>query len=305
MDDVVIVAVNGGPGSTAALAWALQWTRHTEQPLLVCTIFDAELFQPSAVEPGRDEVLRRARADVERLDPSARPEYRVLFGRPRDVLVDLSEDAAMIVLGAHEDEPVIGPFHGTLPLRVADRASCTVVVVPSDWSGRRGNVVVGVDYETDDEAIRFGVLAARASGAPLELVHGWQAVGYAAGGYYSWFETTEPIIEDAENDLREIAEPIRRAHPDLPLTTLAAEGRGADVLLDRAEFAELLVVGTHRRMAVVGMMLGSVSHDLIVNLPCPVAVVPTPTRRKRRDTRATAADAGESTASPEGAPAAG
>ena len=283
MDDAVIVAVNGGPGSTAALAWALQWTRHSKQQLLVCTIFDADLFEADAVEPGRDEVLRRARADVERLDPEARPDYEVQFGKPREVLIDLSRDAAMIVLGAHEDEPVIGPFHGTLPLRVADRASCPVVIVPSNWNGRRGNVVVGIDYETDDEAIRFGIVAARAFGATLELVHGWQAAGYAAGAYYSWFETTEPIIADAENDLREIAEPIRLAHPELHVTTLAVEGRPMDVLVDRAVFAELLVVGTHHRGALTGMMLGSVSHDLIVNLPCPVAVVPTDIRRKRRD----------------------
>ena len=47
-----------------------------------------------------------------------------------------------------------------------------------------------------------------------------------------------------------------------------------DALLDHAQAAQLVVVGTHGRGGFVGMLLGSVSRKVILGATCPVMIVP-------------------------------
>lgn len=279
MKDTVIVAVNGGSGSDAALRWALQWTSRTGQELAVCTIVDSDFFEADIFSLTREQVLRRARADVQRFAPHARPVYQIHRGRPAEELIEMSRHASMLVVGAHKADAISGLFHGTLPFRVADRASCPVVVVPSGWDRHEGRVVLGIDYETDDLAVPFAVRAAGMLHEPLEAVHTWQPAAYATGDYFSWFDYAEEANDAKWNLLHALTDPIVHEHPEIVVNGRVVEGRASDVILREARSAQLVVVGTHHRRAFAGMMLGSVSHDLLVTLPCPIAVVPTSTRR--------------------------
>ena len=47
----------------------------------------------------------------------------------------------------------------------------------------------------------------------------------------------------------------------------------AHALLDAADGADLVVVGSHGRGAVSELLLGSVSHQVVNRAPCPVVVV--------------------------------
>jgi len=49
------------------------------------------------------------------------------------------------------------------------------------------------------------------------------------------------------------------------ITRAAFQGHGAEVLLDEVAESDLLVVGA---------LLGSVSHHVVAQAPCPVVVVP-------------------------------
>jgi nucleotide-binding universal stress UspA family protein len=52
--------------------------------------------------------------------------------------------------------------------------------------------------------------------------------------------------------------------------------RPAQALLDRADNAQLLVVGSHCHGIRRRVFLGSVSHAVLYHAPCPVAVVRAP-----------------------------
>jgi nucleotide-binding universal stress UspA family protein len=52
-----------------------------------------------------------------------------------------------------------------------------------------------------------------------------------------------------------------------------AEGSAAQVLLDTAKGADLLVVGSRGHGEIVGALLGSVSQHCVHHAPCPVVVI--------------------------------
>jgi nucleotide-binding universal stress UspA family protein len=57
------------------------------------------------------------------------------------------------------------------------------------------------------------------------------------------------------------------------VSTTVAEGNAAQVLLDRAKGADLLVVGSRGHAGFAGALLGSVSQHCASHSPCPIVIV--------------------------------
>lgn len=66
---------------------------------------------------------------------------------------------------------------------------------------------------------------------------------------------------------------VLSGHPTVEVETVVAEGRAAQVLVDRARGADLLVVGHRGHGGLVGAFLGSVSFNCAAHAPCPVVIV--------------------------------
>jgi nucleotide-binding universal stress UspA family protein len=64
-----------------------------------------------------------------------------------------------------------------------------------------------------------------------------------------------------------------KKYPDVPVQCIIARDRPAYRLLEQAQHAQLVIVGSRGRGAFSGLLLGSVSHALLHHAPCPVAVV--------------------------------
>jgi len=147
----------------------------------------------------------------------------------------------------------------------------------------RAEVVVGTDTSADSRrAVEFAVREATLRDADL--------VAVMSVGSGTWPHATGGVstgrIEAAEHRLRHFLASIGTGGVDVTMvvTTLPA----ADALIDRARFAELLVLG-----APAGSISspGSVSGRCLTAARCPVTVVPS--KRQRRQPAPAARDRDE------------
>lgn len=151
-----------------------------------------------------------------------------------------------------------------------DRLTCEAMSDAGEKSERF--IVVGVDgSEPSLKALGWAAAQARLTGAKLRVVTTWE-VSTGTG----WVPTF-PVDYDPEvlarQALDEAVTTVLGADPDIEVERLVKEGHAAHVLLAAAGGADLLVVGSHGHGAVAGMLIGSVSEQVVRHAPCAVVVV--------------------------------
>ncbi|HEY7045759.1 MAG TPA: universal stress protein [Jatrophihabitantaceae bacterium] len=130
-------------------------------------------------------------------------------------------------------------------------------------------VVVGVDgSEPSHRALEWGAFLARTMGARLEAVIAWQLPASYGPSTADWDPEADMAVV-----LRDSVETVFGADRPVPLDTSVREGGAAHVLLEAAEGADLLVVGSRGHGGFAGLLLGSVSASVAEHAPCPVLVV--------------------------------
>jgi nucleotide-binding universal stress UspA family protein len=278
MVERVIVAVDGGPASRAALDWALERARTVPLNLELTTVVELGWSPVDAsdddFQPAYERALAEAAGYAARAFPQVKTTSFVRRGVPAEELVRASQDADLLVIGTNKTGKLVGAVHGTLPLRLAAHAGCAVAVVPADWTPGGTGVVVGVE---DDVTAAAPVAAAAAEaedrGDPLSLVHAW-SIPATLGVDFGATVPFDALIEAHTEILARSVARVASTNPALTVASQLIQGSAAPALVAAAASARLLVVGTHGRGAVAGLILGSVSHDVLLNMPCPVIVVP-------------------------------
>jgi nucleotide-binding universal stress UspA family protein len=120
---------------------------------------------------------------------------------------------------------------------------------------------------SSQQALRWAARQARLTGEELHAVSVWD---YPTGALVledvDWFGNASKTLDDAVT---------ASLHPDEADRVQRSVLRGypAQELLDAASEADLLVVGSRGRGGMVGMLLGSVSQNVVTNARCPVVVV--------------------------------
>ncbi|KDN87005.1 universal stress protein [Kitasatospora cheerisanensis] len=132
-------------------------------------------------------------------------------------------------------------------------------------------IVTGVDgSDSSRAALRWAVRQAALTGATVEAVITWE---YPA--VYGWglTLTDADFTAAAEQTLAKLVEEENDpAHP-VTISRRVQCGNAARVLLDAAEGAELLVIGSRGHGGFTGALLGSVGQHCVQHAPCPVVVV--------------------------------
>ncbi|MDQ0985718.1 universal stress protein [Streptomyces sp. V2I9] len=137
-----------------------------------------------------------------------------------------------------------------------------------------GRIVVGVDgSDASIKALHWAVRQAELTGATVEAVNSWE---YPAT---SWASMMPGMPEDfdpqalATVSLNEALEEALGAAGAAAVSKVVVIGNPAQALLDRAEGADLLVVGARGHTGLKATLLGSVSLHVTQHAPCPVTVV--------------------------------
>jgi len=136
-------------------------------------------------------------------------------------------------------------------------------------------IVVGVDGSDESkEALRWALEEARLRDATVRAVYAWRdpyvlAPGFGLPEDFEFDALRERAVETLDAVVAEVAG--KTSH--VPVEGVVAEGPAGSVLVQAAEGAELLVVGSRGHGGFVGLLLGSVSQQCVTHAPCPVLVV--------------------------------
>ncbi|WJY98523.1 universal stress protein [Corynebacterium fournieri] len=292
-EDIVVVAVDGSPASDNAVRWAANTAMKRDIPLRLAAAYSMPqfLYAEGMVPPQEvfDELQRETLQTIDRardialeVAPDLRIGHALAEGSPIDMLLEMSKDCTMVVMGSRGLSGLSGMVLGSVSGAVVSHASCPVVVVREDNAvtdvNKYGPVVVGVDgSEVSQRATEVAFEEAAARGAELLAVHTWvdtQIQGPGAGYAVSedhWKAVQEEKDELLTNALSELSE----KYPDVVVKKSITRDRPVRALASAAEGAQLLVTGSHGRGGFKGMLLGSTSRALLQEAPCPMMVVRT------------------------------
>lgn len=135
-------------------------------------------------------------------------------------------------------------------------------------------IVVGVDgSDTARSALRWALDEARVRQAEVDVVHTWHVPYTGAYPYATSILDPGEFEGEARRLLDETVEGADVT--GVPsVQRILAPGQAAHNLVAAAKGADLLVVGSRGRGGFAGLLLGSVSQQVVHHAPCPVVVVP-------------------------------
>jgi len=261
-----------------AVQWAVDYATPRRLELeLVHVLEETRAFVPKAL---RGEVLRSAEQQlggharhIADAHPLLRVRSIVLEGSPVDELSDRASTAELLVIGTHALKRFSNLIFSTRAAQVVSRSSVSVVIVPSEPREAGTGIVVGVDGSPASlAAVEFAAQEADRLGEPLTVVYAWRV---PAPWAIATIEADWPV-EPGDDDRIVLAESVAglpEKYPDLMVTEDINAMLPVDALIGAAAGARMLVVGTHGRKGFARFWLGSVSHQLILAMPCPLAVI--------------------------------
>jgi nucleotide-binding universal stress UspA family protein len=132
-------------------------------------------------------------------------------------------------------------------------------------------IVVGVDgFESSKAALRWAIRQAKLTGAAVDAVIAWH-IPVGTG----WIPTPDmpDYQEDASTVLAEAITEMCTVDPDVQVCPRVLEGRAGQVLVEAADGADLLVVGSEGHRGLAEALLGSVGQYCANHASCPVVVM--------------------------------
>ena len=281
-----LLTVDGSDHSYEAVH-ALKYLAQAEQLTLLHVLDVAKSAHPMMATRGDMEeytaLEHSLREDGERLLDRVQtllPEHagpstkHLRIGSPAEVIVSMAEQqkADLIVMGARGVSPIKEWLLGSVSHRIITMAHCAALIVHGPVKTMKQILLPIHDQSDGEAAMRF--LQLKPFHGPVEFTlltvlpstePPLPAGSVAAAAAKEILETQAAYIESLAGRLRAMG---NQAHG------VAVVGAPATVILREANTlrSDLILMGTRGRQGLTRLVLGSVSHEVLHKMPCPVLV---------------------------------
>ncbi|GAA0036963.1 MULTISPECIES: universal stress protein [Brevibacterium] len=287
----VLVGFDGSELAALALRYGAAEALHRGVQLTVVTAFTMPLMiypnmasipsepEDEAAMRGAEKLLAEA-ADLLR-DHPGQVTYAAESGDAAGVLVRLSSNAEVLIVGARGRGGFIGRMLGSVSTALPPHSHCPTIVVPKHSARREdssGSVVVAVD---GSEAARIAMFTAAEVASSRQT--GLEIVSVLPAGeeWLYWYPDLEVGGDVADRRQKQLetalsteADALGEQFPGLPISTSVVVGDAVSMLSEATKRAQLTVLGTRGRGAVKSALLGSVSRGVLHHAEGPVMIVP-------------------------------
>jgi nucleotide-binding universal stress UspA family protein len=280
----IVVAVDGSPASDVAVRWAALEAAMRNVPLTVvhAVVTPTATWPPVAYpealavrleDEGKKEVLHAIKIAEDAMPPDRKApvERELVYSTPSPALVRMSDEAEMIVVGSSGRGLLARGVLGSVSSTVVRQASCPVAVLrDEDLPDQHAPILVGIDGSAASElATEIAFDEASRRGVDLMALHAWSDVVVASElAELDW----SAVEAQAERSLAESLAGWQERYPDVTVHRLVVQDRPARLLAEQSKSAQLVVVGSHGRGGLTGMLLGSVSNAVLHSVRIPVIV---------------------------------
>jgi nucleotide-binding universal stress UspA family protein len=299
----VLVGFDGSDQSVRALLYAARAAQRLGRVLTVVTAYTVPTlaYADAALIPSVPAEVARLAAAQNQLEEArehlrgypGEVDLRTEYGDAAGVLVRLSAQAQVAVVGARGRGGFFGRLLGSVSSALPAHAHCPTVVVPRQYEKGEAEgvarftpvdeetpVVAGVDRSAHSgPTMRIAADAARTRNAPLHLLMVMPLLDDWGGASMAWLpdpDLLERHRTELAAQLEADADALRAEFPHLAITSEVVLAEPVAALLERTATSQLTVLGTrgHGRMA--STLLGSVSQAVLQRAKGPVMVVPSP-----------------------------
>lgn len=249
----VVIGINNTSPSRAALRWAAGYAASARLPLVINHIVDARRSTEGSAARIDDsdsgsELLQSAVDLIADSHGDLDVSIELGVGMPAQQLAELSRPDDLLVIGTHKTGFLRGRVLGSNGIAIAAACACSVVVIPEDHLPNRSGVVTSVT--SGHAALEAAAAEARRFDETLTLVAADER-------------------DDHEGDLLSALHRAAATLTDVAVRNRLARSGEVDALLDASRSARLLVLEEPHDAS----FLGSVAHDVLLNINCPVLIV--------------------------------
>jgi nucleotide-binding universal stress UspA family protein len=284
-DGPVVIALDGSTTSEHTLQWGIAEAVRRGADVVLARCLDDSWVQtawswyPEVTEVPGDVEAKEFLADLQQREQDRHPDLRIETRIPHGLVVpslrELSADAQLLVVGAGARRG--RRRTGAVAAHLVAHARCPVAVVRSDPDHPElpaAPVVVGVDGSPSAQvAARAAATAASTLGRRLLVVHARPTVADPFGRHADLPNPTDDEQHPTHRAARAVADDLAARNEGLHVDVELVDDDPATALVELSYAAPLLVVGSRGLGGFRGMLLGSVSADVVREATCPVLVV--------------------------------
>jgi nucleotide-binding universal stress UspA family protein len=284
----IVVGVDGSSCSTSSVQTLAHFTPPEELTLvhaLHLPDFNYPLITPDLRAEAQEEIKAQLRQEGEAILDEARKHLPADFshvqrvhqiGHPVDVIVETARSARsnLIMVGARGLGPVKELILGSVSHRILMHAPCSTMVIKAPLTQLR-KILLPIEGREDAEAaLQFLALQPFRSPVEVEVFAVWPQPQLSWPTTVGQSDLLEiQAIEEARERMKSITD--RLTQMNIGNQAHVGIGNPAYAILEQAKASQsdLIMMGTHGRGGLSRFLMGSVSHSVLHQAPCPVLIV--------------------------------